>query len=248
MSRLKISAGKALWKSGAGRLPHARTATCGGGPPARGTARSRGPPRSVPRPPPSEVRQERHQREGEVGETDLVLELGPRRLPPEAPGVALVEDEVPDEGQQPDEADGVGVMTPRAEAASGRSANPTDTPKMPAISSKMCSTHAITSPHLPLWRPSMDATTTTILAIMHRGRQSLPAHCLVRRGDGCAISLCHRSAVHRRSLAASHIPRFSKVVGRASLLPARHAHARWVAPDHPGVGRDGRRARPDQHQ
>jgi hypothetical protein len=48
----------------------------------------------------------RHQREGEVGKPYLVLELGSDRFPPESPGVALVEDEVPDEGQQPDQADG----------------------------------------------------------------------------------------------------------------------------------------------
>ena len=40
-----------------------------------------------------------------LAKPDLVLELGPARLPTEALGVALVEDEVPEEGQKPDEAD-----------------------------------------------------------------------------------------------------------------------------------------------
>src|ERR671917_706194 len=56
--------------------------------------------------PPAEVGQERHQREGQVGKPYLVLELWLGRRPPEALSIAVVEEEVPEEGQQPDEADG----------------------------------------------------------------------------------------------------------------------------------------------
>src|SRR5918994_524868 len=62
-----------------------------------------------------------------------------------------------------------------------------------------------------------------------------------------SILLCHRPDAQRRSHAANHIPRLSEIAARARLLPASYAHARWLAADHPGVGRDRRRAHIDQH-
>jgi hypothetical protein len=50
----------------------------------------------------------------------------------------------------------------------------------------------------------------------------------VRRVNGYAMSLSHRPDA-KRSHAADHIPRLSKVAGRARLLRARYAHARRVS-------------------
>src|SRR5215217_3506072 len=62
-----------------------------------------------------------------------------------------------------------------------------------------------------------------------------------------SILLCYRPDAQRRSHAPTHIPRLSEIAARARLLPASYAHARWLAADHPGVGRDQRRAHIDQH-
>src|SRR5215218_2262108 len=62
-----------------------------------------------------------------------------------------------------------------------------------------------------------------------------------------SILLCYRPDTQRRSHAPTHIPRLSEIAARARLLPASYAHARWLAADHPGVGRDQRRAHIDQH-
>src|ERR671913_393750 len=109
MHRLNTSAGKALWRKRrrpplpAHRLPGVQKCRLQEVQPEAQDHR-----RLRPDPPPAEVRQESHRSEGEVGETHLVLELRPVRLPTEALGVALVEYEVPQEGQKPDEADGGG--------------------------------------------------------------------------------------------------------------------------------------------
>src|SRR5918993_5580730 len=106
MHRLNTSAGKALWRKRrrppppAHRLPGVQKCRLQEVQPEAQDHRC-----LRPDPPPAEVRQESHRSEGEVGEPHLVLELRAARLPTEALGVALVKYEVPNEGQQPDEAD-----------------------------------------------------------------------------------------------------------------------------------------------
>src|SRR5919112_2002567 len=67
----------------------------------------------------------------------------------------------------------VGVTTPKAEAASGKREIPTPTPKMPAISSRMCSTHAIISLGPLLEHPSTGAPIRRMLASKLQGRHRL---------------------------------------------------------------------------
>src|ERR671910_728243 len=67
----------------------------------------------------------------------------------------------------------VGVTTPKAEAASGKREIPTPTPKMPTISSRMCSTHAIISLGPLLEHPSTGAPIRRMLASKPQGRHRL---------------------------------------------------------------------------
>src|SRR5919112_673565 len=71
----------------------------------------------------------------------------------------------------------VGVATAKAEAASGKRENPTPSPRPPATSSRMCSTHAITSPHHPL-SDTFDGRSDqrTILATKYEDRQLFAPH------------------------------------------------------------------------
>src|SRR5215208_1522831 len=71
----------------------------------------------------------------------------------------------------------------------------------------------------------------------------------VRRGNGCVYTPLSPSPRPKEEQphAANHVPRLSKVAARTRLLPARHSHARWLAADHPGVGRYRRRAHIDQY-
>src|ERR671912_2492435 len=66
----------------------------------------------------------------------------------------------------------VGVTIAKAEAASGKRENPSPSPRMPATSSRMCSTHAITPPHHPLFGALDEPDDRrTILATAHQVRK-----------------------------------------------------------------------------
>ena len=71
----------------------------------------------------------------------------------------------------------VGVATAKADAASGNRENPTPNPRMPATSSRMCSTHAITLSHHPL-SDTFDehSDQRTILATKYEVRQPFAPH------------------------------------------------------------------------
>src|SRR5919112_1626871 len=71
----------------------------------------------------------------------------------------------------------VGAATAKAEAASGKRENPTPSPRPPATSSRMCSTHAITLSHHPL-SDTFDGRSDqrTILATKYEDRQLFAPH------------------------------------------------------------------------